>query len=36
MHLAPSLAIMAAAAVGVAWQAWASGLGEAAREPQTL
>jgi hypothetical protein len=38
MHLAPSVAIMAAAAVGVAWQAWAGGLGETAdvQKPQTL
>jgi hypothetical protein len=32
MHLAPSLAIMAAAAIGVAWQAWVGGLGEAAAQ----
>ena len=38
MHLAPSVAIMAAAAVGVAWQAWIGGLGEARRvqDPQPL
>jgi hypothetical protein len=38
MHLAPSVAIMAAAAVGVAWQAWVGGLGRArpVQEPQPL